>query len=96
MPGAGPGESVADAVGDGVTGLDDADGVGVGVGVAECRLAGMDGKSTEAVGGTLVTAARNGCPPHDRSADELQVADVCSAVTRPDAGGRVEPKPWAR
>ena len=96
LPGAAPGEPVADAVGDGVAGLDDADGVGVGVGRAVCRLAGMDGKSAEAVGGALATTARNGRPPHAPSAGESQVADVCMAVTRPEAGGGAEPKAWAR
>jgi len=93
-----------DAVGDGDTGLDDADGVRVGW--AARRLAGTDDRFAVADEGTLVTVARKGRPAHDPAdadpadadpADaEAQVAGVCTAVTRPAAGDRAGPELWAR
>src|SRR5271167_2182763 len=51
VPGETPGEPVTDAVGDGVAGLADADGVGVGRTAG--RLAGGDDMFAGAAGGTL-------------------------------------------
>ncbi len=94
VPGEAPGEPVADAVGDGVAGVADADGVGVGR--TASRLAGGDDRFAEAAGGTLAKTAWKGCPAHDPAAAASQVAGVCRAVTLPDAGGGSGSKPWAR
>ncbi len=104
VPGETPGEPVTDAVGDGVAGLADADGVGVGRTAG--RLAGEDEMFAGAAGGTLATAAWKGRPAHDPSATEApaaeapaaeaQVAGVCRAVTWPDAGGGAGLKARAR
>ena len=77
MPGAAPGESAADAVGDGAAGLDDADAVGVGW--AACRFAGADDRFAEAVGGTPATVAWKGRPAHEPAAAELSAAEPSAA-----------------
>src|SRR5271165_510972 len=104
VPAEAPGTSVADAVGDGVVGLADADAVGAGRSAS--RLAGGDDRFAETAGGTLATAAWNGRPPHDPSTAEApaaaapaaapQVAGVCRAVTLSDAGGGAGLEPRAR
>jgi hypothetical protein len=90
VPGATPGESAADVVGDGDAGLADADGVGW----AARRLAGADDRFTVADGGTLATAARKGRPAHGPAVAEAAVAEAAvaeAAVAEPDAEVPAEP-----
>src|ERR1700722_13569148 len=77
-----PGESAADAVGDGVAGVDDADAVGVGLTAG--RFAEWTPRFAEAPGGTLATAAWNGRPAHNPSAAWIPEAGALEAGV-PDA-----------